>query len=386
MSLLVRRLCRNIQKDYRINLIAGAEGLDNKVVWVHMIEDCEVAEFLHGNEVILSTGIGNLANDTKLMEFVKKLHSSNASAVMINIGPYIKSIPKEIIDYCNEVKLPLYTIPWEVKLVDLTRKFCQMLIESEEKEKSLTSLVKDYLFKPQERDKVYGELTRNGFAQHLNYCVIISGIVRNGQLSTDSNDKELLHGYLEREIGKITNSYCIFQHDNKYACIIAGVNTSLIKELVKVIDKKSISRQGKIHLAVSNNRENLFDMPKNFELADRMFKLIESLNQTPLIYDDLGIYKILLSVSEQKVMKDYEKEVIGALEEYDEGNGTDFMDFIRIFIKNGGNIQQVANAMYVHRNTIHYKINRIKEISGLNLSELDDILKVALCLQIMNLR
>jgi hypothetical protein len=385
MSIVVRRLCRNLQKEYRINLVAGADGLDNKVSWVHILEDCEVADFLHGNEVVLTTGIGNLANDTTLMEFVKKLHVSNASAIMINIGPYIKSVPKEIIEYCNRVKIPLYTVPWEVKLVDLTRQFCRMLIDSEEREKSVTSLVKDYIFKPDLRDKVYSELTRNGFAPHLNYCVIFSAILKDKTICMENTDKEMLHAHLERELNKITQSYCIFLYNNMYVSVLAGVNTQTIREFAGILHKKNVGDDKNIVVSVSNNRESLVEMPKNFTLAERSFKLAKHLNEQQLFFDDLGIYKLLLSISDRELMENYVEEVLGTLIEYDEGNGTDFVDFMKICIENNGNIQQMANSMYVHRNTVHYKINKIREISGINLSESEDMMKVMICLLIMQL-
>lgn len=37
MAISVRRLSRNIQKEYGINLLSGLEGMDNKVKWVHII-------------------------------------------------------------------------------------------------------------------------------------------------------------------------------------------------------------------------------------------------------------------------------------------------------------------------------------------------------------
>ena len=86
MSVLLRRLCRNTKKDFRINLIAGANGLDNMVDWVHIIEDKDVAQFLHGHELVLTTGIGNLNNAEELLRFIKEIHNVGASGLMINLG------------------------------------------------------------------------------------------------------------------------------------------------------------------------------------------------------------------------------------------------------------------------------------------------------------
>ena len=68
MAVTVRRLCRNLKKEYRLNMIAGAEGLGNFVEWVHIIEDIEVADFLNGNELVMTTGIGNINTPENIMK------------------------------------------------------------------------------------------------------------------------------------------------------------------------------------------------------------------------------------------------------------------------------------------------------------------------------
>ena len=50
MPISLSRLCENTEKSYQLRLIAGRDGLDNPVRWVHMIEDPEVTGFIHGNE------------------------------------------------------------------------------------------------------------------------------------------------------------------------------------------------------------------------------------------------------------------------------------------------------------------------------------------------
>ncbi len=135
MAVTVRQLFKNAEQLYRAKLIAGEEGLDNLVEWVHIVEDSEVGLFLHGGELVFTTGIVD-GSDEWLMDFAKNLHESQASAFVINLDVYIPVVPVELITYCNEIKMPLYTIPWETRQVDMTRDFCQKIIENENTETS----------------------------------------------------------------------------------------------------------------------------------------------------------------------------------------------------------------------------------------------------------
>lgn len=344
-----------------------------------------MAKFLRGNELILCTGIGNLKDEDNLMTFIEKLHENGASGLMINIGPYIDKIPPIVVRYCNDVKLPLFTIPWEVRLVDLTQAFCKMIIESEEKAQSLTSLVKDYILKNDKSEKTFSELTRNGFSQHLNYCIMDIGLLSENETEISNKKLESLHEVIEREINKKTGNFVLFKNGHKYVSVIGGLRTSVIREIVEEIKDKYIGDGVTKYIVVSNNRENLSELRKNFMMAEKMYKLCLNLNEKVMFFDDLGFYKILLGVNDKKIMKDYEKGILGPIIEYDESNGSDFLQFIKEFIDNDCNVQQVANIMFVHRNTIHYKINKIKDISGLSLSNMNDLFKIKLCLMILNL-
>ena len=49
MAITLARICANAEKTYGMKLIAGRAGMDNFVRWVHIVEDSEVPDFMHGN-------------------------------------------------------------------------------------------------------------------------------------------------------------------------------------------------------------------------------------------------------------------------------------------------------------------------------------------------
>ena len=84
---------------------------------------------------------------------------------------------------------------------------------------------------------------------------------------------------------------------------------------------------------------------------------------------------------------DYKKEIIEMINGIKKTGTLEYLHtFIKLFLENGANVQQLANSMFVHRNTIHYKMNKIKEIAGINLGNLDDLLKLKLSLYIKDIR
>ena len=106
MAVTLASLCEKSGYLYGMRVIAGKDGMTNIVQWVHSVEDTEVSDFLHGGELIFSTGIANKGQDW-MLPFVKNLIENQVSGLVLNIGPYIKSIPQEVISYCNEKHFPL---------------------------------------------------------------------------------------------------------------------------------------------------------------------------------------------------------------------------------------------------------------------------------------
>jgi hypothetical protein len=148
LAITLRYLCKYAKENYGMNLICGESNMNNLVQWVHMLEDPETASFLHGQELIFSTGIGH--NDTAwLLDFAKGLVEHQASGLVLNIGPYIQSVPEDLIAYCREVQFPLFTIPWKTRIVDITNDFCRKIIRSEENEVTVAGAFRNAIFFPE---------------------------------------------------------------------------------------------------------------------------------------------------------------------------------------------------------------------------------------------
>lgn len=67
-------------------------------------------------------------------------------------------------------------------------------------------------------------------------------------------------------------------------------------------------------------------------------------------------------------MRDCDR-TIQPLIEYDEINGTNLVEVLKVYIKHNGSVYQVADEMYIHRNTVNYKINKIAQITGKDITD-----------------
>ena len=188
MSIMLKQLCSDTETKYNLKLIAGKGGMTNTVRWVHMVEDRQVPDFLHGSELVFTTGIGHVGKDP-LLEFVKRLKKHGASGVVVNIGPYLESVPQDVIDYCDKENFPLFTLPWSVYIIDITYDFCRRIIENEKIETTAAEAFKNIILSPEQGKKYYSFLEKHGFGKAVGYRVFTLKFYKDGKNITEAFER-----------------------------------------------------------------------------------------------------------------------------------------------------------------------------------------------------
>ncbi|PKK40508.1 Aldehyde dehydrogenase [Clostridiaceae bacterium JG1575] len=104
-----------------------------------------------------------------------------------------------------------------------------------------------------------------------------------------------------------------------------------------------------------------------------------------IFYEDLGIYQLLFQEGSQAQMADFCDSVFGPLEDYDEKMKEQLYTTLKAYFKTGGNLREMARELYLHYNSVLYRLNRFREITGRDLREEDQRLDVAMALRIREL-
>jgi PucR family transcriptional regulator, purine catabolism regulatory protein len=82
-------------------------------------------------------------------------------------------------------------------------------------------------------------------------------------------------------------------------------------------------------------------------------------------YDDLNTWQLFLQV-DPSVLSDYIRHQIGPLLDYDRENGTELVHTLETFFASGQSKQQTAKALYIHRQTLYYRLEQISSLLGEN--------------------
>jgi len=88
-------------------------------------------------------------------------------------------------------------------------------------------------------------------------------------------------------------------------------------------------------------------------------------------YDSLGLYRILAGGEHQGEVEGFVREWLGPLLDYDAAHGAELVKTLSTYLECGGNYDETAHGLAIHRSTLRYRLQRIREVSGLDLADVD---------------
>jgi purine catabolism regulator len=138
---------------------------------------------------------------------------------------------------------------------------------------------------------------------------------------------------------------------------------------------------------LSGPAQTLSDWPLAHTQAVQAMELGKRLRlDTVVEYESLGIYQLLAQLDDSPVIQRFCEEIVGPLVRYDERHRSNLLDTISAYFEHHGNVSQTAEALFIHRNTLVYRLDRIQELTGQDLDSADMRLSMHLALKLWQLR
>ncbi len=100
-------------------------------------------------------------------------------------------------------------------------------------------------------------------------------------------------------------------------------------------------------------------------------------------YDSLGIYKLLLQIGDLQQLRQFADEVLGPIINYDANHKVDLVRTLSVYLSQRESLKRTAHRLQVHTNTVSYRIQRIEQLSQLDLTNPDDQLLAHISIKII---
>lgn len=355
-------------------LIAGHRGLEKKIEKVGILdyeydiktkEPLNKEQFEKGQFVISSLLFAK--DDTSLIfDAVQCLINDDVSSLAIK-NIYYNDLPSEVIELANENSFPIFIFDknsayFEDIITDIMNRI--RFVDNYEKiETKVDMLIKKNISKETIREiafeinNVFKEcffviyLKEKRYIDNGNIIVMLERIKRN------------------KNIDYFTS---IFKYRN-------GIMIIATYEQLNERDKKNKTRNllqymdiniTDYYIGISSlhfKREELNKGVKESIFAQRASEVEE---KSFSYFEKIGIYSILMPFIDEDWLMNFYNRIILPIKDYDKENNTELFVVAVKLIENDGKIKETADELFLHTNTIRYRIKKIKELLNMENAEI----------------
>lgn len=111
----------------------------------------------------------------------------------------------------------------------------------------------------------------------------------------------------------------------------------------------------------------------------------EARGETLLAFEETGAYRLLLPAMSEDPgeLRRFYEETVAPLVAYDDQYDTELVRTLETYLDADGNVAQTAQKLYTHRHTIRYRLDRVHELTGLDVGSTDGRERLGLGLKAM---
>lgn len=384
-----------------LKLKAGENGLQKSVRWIYFA-DClqcvkseyKIENYIHGDEFVVLTNPSVTDDSKKLMALIHQMYEYRITALGINEG----QISEELIEYCEEKNLPLFELPEKYPLIDLSQIICRKLVLEENDRNAAEQLFSSILDAEHlSRERVMAQARYLNIDLEGSFFVAEfaftskkaeSGCENEDSLAAGRNVKRMIRAEFSSFIKQ--DILILPQAGSILALIPDREETeSCIKEIFsRIVDRAQREYGMDLRIGVGNSKAYLDEVKKSRNEASAALQAAEvsSLKGKIFFYRDQGIYTLLSHVDDTRILDTYVEEKLGKLLQADELNDGKLSETLENYLNCSCNAKKTAEEMFLHRNTLNYRLKKIREILDCDLEKLDTCLELKLAFLIWRYR
>lgn len=167
-----------------------------------------------------------------------------------------------------------------------------------------------------------------------------------------------------------------------------AAQTARVRGVIEEIRQQLATRtpSGLVAAGISRPQESLNMLREAYREAKDAVSIAQELGdiEKTTFYGDLKLYKLILALKERNLehLRRFYDDTLGPLVEHDDRKQSDLVRTLTGFFEANGNLAKAAQDLDVHRNTLVYRLDRISELTELDLNDSDNRLILHLSLKI----
>ena len=367
--------------------------IENPVVLYYGNLNCMVSTNSDNSKLILSDEIQPYKpNIITKFQYMKQMKGSCVQyvvkfAILSEVEIYI-TITEE-----NRGLTELDYMAIENAIINLQYGFLSEFAQDEVKKKYQRDIIHNILNGLLSSKEMTEAAAQLGMKESDTYRVVDFHTIKNNVQSKYT--KEQLHevGVIEGELKHLLPDALIYRNMDQIVMIqqVDSDQTELEyqKEMEEVEDviQRSIFYRKKdtdFQIGIGKSVKGYQRLKESYHEASQAIKYIEIVrlvtgdkNKSVVHYSNLGFFQIFGEIDDMTKLERYIPETLKKLYEYDDEHKGELIPTLQMFLSNNQSIRKTAGAMFVHYRTISYRMEKIKEITGINFDNANEVLAVS---------
>lgn len=367
--------------------------IENPVVLYYGNLNCMVSTNSDNSKLILSDEIQPYKpNIITKFQYMKQMKGSCVQyvvkfAILSEVEIYI-TITEE-----NRGLTELDYMAIENAIINLQYGFLSEFAQDEVKKKYQRDLIHNILNGLLSSKEMTEAAAQLGMKESDTYRVVDFHTIKNNVQSKYT--KEQLHevDVIEGELKHLLPDALIYRNMDQIVMIqqVDSEQTELEyqKEMEEVEDviQRSIFYRKKdtdFQIGIGKSVKGYQRLKESYHEASQAIKYIEIVrlvtgdkNKSVVHYSNLGFFQIFGEIDDMTKLERYIPETLKKLYEYDDEHKGELIPTLQMFLSNNQSIRKTAGAMFVHYRTISYRMEKIKEITGINFGNANEVLAVS---------
>ncbi|GAC1566489.1 MAG: hypothetical protein NVS3B14_09220 [Ktedonobacteraceae bacterium] len=208
-------------------------------------------------------------------------------------------------------------------------------------------------------------------------------------------DRLALHkrisGQARRRLADSYPGSVLYERENLLTCIIClskDPTGSRLKTMLRDLVRQMRSEHGmRVSIGVGNHCQQISDYRRGFAEATEALQMGQNLNRDGGVthFNDLGVYRYLYKIARMDDLRDMYQDQVANIANYDRRKSTDLLDTLETYLECAGNLTKTSNRLFVHRNTLIQRLERLQSLCEIDLQERSNWLTLQVAIKVYKL-
>lgn len=200
--------------------------------------------------------------------------------------------------------------------------------------------------------------------------------------------KERIRSLIRQELSFHGIAATVISKSDSFTCLMGnGYEKKVLTGAFQALQEHIIASLGlSMTIGISEPRNAYLLLPECYAEARDAICISRRLPYVGAVVAiaDAHLERVFLQTADAPYVRRFVEETLGALEEYDRCNHTALLQTLEALIRSGGSRKETAEALFLHRNTLSNRIQKLEQITGCNLSDSDSRFRLELALKYRN--